>query len=313
MIDKLKIIFTSIFILTVTLLRGQYGEFELRLNLPDKEASKIINDSILSSLKRNSSIAFETSNFYVPMDPADKQNRIQGNNLFKKDLVGLKVAIEWDAQKNEAIILGYAPMYSFTPIPPFFLAGNFKKIFSEQHYMSIKTGVQNALLREINNSNVKPKEDKSTIRQINTADFNCIYHIEFSYLPQYLLAQWKSGVLILFEDHQLTVPIDHSQDLLDFAEEIKTLCLYEQWSDTTIVNEGFGPNPLPFDTDYIKRKSVALGLMLPTGKVVWVDYKAFKSIFTQSKHSADNYKFTIYDLYFQSSFWKQLKMVLIKN
>ncbi len=311
MTDRLRTIFTLISILTFVISKGQYGLFELTVKLADKNANKIINDSILSSLDKNSSIAFETSNFYIPMDPVEKQNRIKENNLSKKELTGLKVAIEWDTQKNEAIILGYAPIYSRIPKSPFFFAGNFNRIFNEQHYKSIKTSVQNALLQIVNNSSVKSKEGKSTIRQIEIADFDCIYHVELNYLPQRLLTQWKSGNLLLYEDNQLTLPIGYSQDLLAFEKDIRTFCVYEQWTDTTILNKGFGPNPLPFDTDYLKRKTVAIGLMLPNKKIAWLNYDAYKFMLTKSKDTSDNYKFTIYDLYFQSSFCRQLKMDMI--
>ena len=320
MTDRIRTIFTLIFIQTVIIVKGQYGLFELTIKLTDKKENKIINDSILSSLVNDSllashdksaSIAFETSNFYVPMDPVEKQKRIKENNLSKRELIGLKVAIEWDTQKNEAIILGYAPIYSLTPKSPFFFSGNFNRIFNEQHYKIIKTTVQSALLHVVNNSTVKSKEVKSTIRQINIADFDCIYHVELNYLPQRLLTQWKSGNLVLYEDYQLTLPIDYSQDLLTFAKDIKTFCVYEQWTDTTILNKDFGPNPLPFDTDYLKRKTVAIGLILPNKKIAWLNYEAYKFMLTKSKDTSDHYKFTIYDLYFQSSFCRQMKMDMI--
>lgn len=207
--------------------------------------------------------------------------------------------------------MGYAPTYSLATKPFFYIAGNFNQIFNEKCYKAIKSSIYNSLLKTVNNFIIKPTNNESTLRQVNIKDFDCIYHVEFKYLPELLFRQFLNGNLILYEDYQLLNVITHSKDFIPNPKDIKSLVLCEQWTDTTISNKDLHPNPLPFNTDYIIKKITSLGLTLPNKKTVWLDYEAYKAILTKSALASDNYKFTIYDLYFQSSFCRQMKMDMI--
>lgn len=293
--------------LLLTSVRGQYGQFEINIKLADKADHKIINDSLLSSVEKGTSITFDTLNFYVPMDPVEKLKRIKDLDLRKKQLTGLNIGISWDTQRNQAAVLGYAPTYLSMKNYPFYFAGSFNKVFNEKHHDLIKQNIKQSLLLSANTFSLKPT-DSTTFRKIAINQFDCIYHAQFSYLPKLLFAMFGRGELIFYDEPDLFNWTPRTEDSPSQFENSKTIVLCELWSDTTVKSEGFGPNPLPFDTYYLKNKIKSIGLVLSNGKTVWANYDSFKKMLLNSEHETSPSKVALYELYFQSDFCRHLKM-----
>ncbi len=304
-----KISSTIILVLLLTTVRGQYGQFEITVKPADKADSKIINDSLLSSVEKGTSIAFDTLNFYVPMDPTEKLKRIKDPDLRKKQLSGLNIGISWDTQRNQAAVLGYSHTYLSLKYYPFYFAGSFNKIFKEKNLDLIQQTIKRSLLQAANTFTLKTT-DTTTFRAIAINQFDCIYHAQLSYLPKLLFAMFGRGELIFYDEPELWNWTERTEDSPSKFENSKTIVLCELWSDTTIKSEGFGPNPLPFDTYYLKKKIKSIGLVLSNGKTVWANYDFFKNILLYSKHETSPGKVALYELYFQSDFCRHLKMDL---
>jgi len=307
MTDTRKIFSTIILMLLLTSIRGQYGQFEIKIKLTDKTDCNIINDSLLSSVEKGTSITFDTLNFYVPMDPSEKLKRIKDHDLRKKQLTGFNIGISWDTQKNQAAVLGYAPTYSTRATYPFYFSGSFNKVFKKNHDDLIRQSIKRSLFQSANNFSLQ-STDSTTFRKIPINQFDCIYHAQFSYLPKLLFAMFGRGELIFYDESDLFTWTSRTEDSPSQFENAKTVVLCELWSDTTIVSEGFGPNPLPFDTYYLKKKIKSIGLVLSNGKTVWANYDSFKKILLNSKYETSPGKVALYELYFQSDFCRHLKM-----
>src|SRR6218665_2000140 len=105
-------------------LKAQMGVFEVSLDLVESEA-RVLRDTILSALKTGNCLAFEGRDFSVPLSNADAKKRTDEKKLGAKKMTGLRVIMNWDIQRSEITVMGYAPLFLKMDAPPFYVAGSF--------------------------------------------------------------------------------------------------------------------------------------------------------------------------------------------
>lgn len=311
-----KLFLNTILILLVCgKINAQFGLTEFDVEIEGNELKETLKDSIISFLSNENSLIMSDKYFYIPYTKKEKQELISSLELKKRNLKLLKVLIQWDAQKNEAIIMGYAPIYeNLTDTALFYITGNFQKIFSSNIYFSIKEKVKESFFSQINQTDIIANTSNLTFRKIHLDDYECVYHINLSDLPQSFLSKWTRGSVTLYNDPLLRSAIAYSETEKNYnltkenykSINIRKIILAEQWTDTTVFhNENEKQaNPLPIDMDYLKKEIKSIGLILPHNQIIWMSYIDCMKYYS---NSIEEYKYKIYDLFFESSFCRGIK------